>query len=543
MAKYILKKIIDKHLIAFSLCAFIIISLTLITFLALANQFEWKAISNIINNHYSRYVISFTFWQATMSTIASICLAIPIARSLHRRHKFIGRNLILKFINLSFVLPAITLILGIIIIHGKNGWINNIIHKIFSTSFDYYLYGILGVIIGHLTFCLPLAVRILLNCLESIPQETWRLTTQLNLSSFNIFKIVEWPHLKSSTISVAILIFMMCFSSFAIVLSLGGGPAVTTLEVIIYQALKLDFDLPYATGLALIQLTICTILMFFLYKYNTPLFRPILFKDKYFERPDSKKLSALIIDILSILILFIITVMPIIAILTNGFNNKFLAVLYSAELWHSATQSLLISLCSGALTLSLAFGLTSGAFYIKYTLNKPKFAKYILLISNIRLMVPTFVFSTGLFIVLNNLIDIKNIYFILIIIMNSIAALPFATSIILPPSLEFSSQELYLCQSLDIKGWNFIKLIYWPRMRKSISYALALVITISWGDLGITALFNNTNLITLPYLLYNMMSSYYIEEAAVVALVILLSSFFLFWIIEELLGGEENVKA
>jgi thiamine transport system permease protein len=310
--------------------------------------------------------------------------------------------------------------------------------------------------------------------------------------------------------------------------------------VIIYQALKLDFDLPYATGLALVQLTICTILMFFLYKYNTPLFRPIFFKDKYFARPDSKKISTLLVDIIWIFTLIIITLTPIIALLINGFNNKFLAVLYSEELWNSAAQSLLIALCSGVTTLALAFGLTSGAFYIKYTLKKPQIIKYIMLISNVRLMVPAFVFSTGLFIILNNIMPINDIYFTLIIIMNSVAALPFATSIILPPSIEFQSQELYLCKSLNIKGLNFIKLIYWPRMRKSISYALALVITISWGDLGITALFNNNEMITLPYLLYNMMSSYYIEEAAVVALVILLSSFFLFWIVEELFSGEEN---
>ncbi len=188
----------------------------------------------------------------------------------------------------------------------------------------------------------------------------------------------------------------------------------------------------------------------------------------------------------------------------------------------------------------LSLSLVSGAFYLHYILDKPKTVKYIILISNIRLIIPAFVLSAGLFIVLNGWVAIESLSLYLIVIINSIVSLPFAINIILPTSLKFSLQEIYLCKNLDIKGWDFIKLIYWPRLRKSISYALALVVTMSWGDLGITALFNSNHFTTLPYLLYNLMSSYRIEEAAVVALIILLSSFFLFWIIEEFIGGREK---
>jgi thiamine transport system permease protein len=41
---------------------------------------------------------------------------------------------------------------------------------------------------------------------------------------------------------VAALIFMLCFASFATVLSLGGGPQATTIELAIYQALSYDYD-------------------------------------------------------------------------------------------------------------------------------------------------------------------------------------------------------------------------------------------------------------------------------------------------------------
>lgn len=38
--------------------------------------------------------------------------------------------------------------------------------------------------------------------------------------------------------AVAALIFMLCFASFATVLSLGGGPKATTIELAIYRALS-----------------------------------------------------------------------------------------------------------------------------------------------------------------------------------------------------------------------------------------------------------------------------------------------------------------
>ncbi|STQ81936.1 thiamine transporter membrane protein [Hafnia alvei] len=53
------------------------------------------------------------------------------------------------------------------------------------------------------------------------------------------------------------LIFMLCFASFATVLSLGGGPQATTIELAIYQALSYDYDLSRAALLAILQLLCC----------------------------------------------------------------------------------------------------------------------------------------------------------------------------------------------------------------------------------------------------------------------------------------------
>jgi thiamine transport system permease protein len=54
---------------------------------------------------------------------------------------------------------------------------------------------------------------------------------------------------------------MLCFASFATVLSLGGGPQATTIELAIYQALSYDYDPGRAALLAIVQMACCLVLV------------------------------------------------------------------------------------------------------------------------------------------------------------------------------------------------------------------------------------------------------------------------------------------
>ena len=85
------------------------------------------------------------------------------------------------------------------------------------------------------------------------------------------FKLVEWPVLKTSLPGVAGLIFMLCLTSFTLVLTLGGGPKAATLEVVIYQALRFDYDPGLALSLALAQLGLCVGLMMIVQKFARPI--------------------------------------------------------------------------------------------------------------------------------------------------------------------------------------------------------------------------------------------------------------------------------
>ena len=58
-----------------------------------------------------------------------------------------------------------------------------------------------------------------------VPADQWRLASQLGMGARSSFRLIEWPALRASLPGVAGLVFMLCITSFTIVLTLGGGPA------------------------------------------------------------------------------------------------------------------------------------------------------------------------------------------------------------------------------------------------------------------------------------------------------------------------------
>jgi thiamine transport system permease protein len=117
-------------------------------------------------------------------------------------------------------------------------------------------YGLKGILLAHVFFNMPMATRLFLQALENIPGEQRQLAAQLGMRGWSFFRFVEWPWLRRQ-IPVAALIFMLCFASFATVLSLGGGPQATTIELAIYQALSYDYDPGRAALLAMVQMVCC----------------------------------------------------------------------------------------------------------------------------------------------------------------------------------------------------------------------------------------------------------------------------------------------
>lgn len=195
--------------------------------------------------------VRFTLWQAALSAGLSIILAVPVARALARR-RFPGRAAVVTLLGAPFILPVIVAILGLLMVFGRAGWINDAGGALGLPPVS--IYGAHGVILAHVFFNLPLAVRLILQGWQEVPAESFRLAANLGFGARDMFRVIEWPMLRAVLPGAALVISLICTSSFAVALVLGGGPRATTIELAIYQAFRFDFDLGRAALLAGLQL-------------------------------------------------------------------------------------------------------------------------------------------------------------------------------------------------------------------------------------------------------------------------------------------------
>jgi thiamine transport system permease protein len=127
--------------------------------------------------------IRFTVWQAVLSAVFSIALAIPTARALARR-KFPGRGVLVTLLGAPFLLPVIVAVLGLLAVFGRGGILNTALGQFGIDPVS--IYGLWGVVLAHVFFNLPLATRLILQGWVEIPSERFRLAATLNARSIFI---------------------------------------------------------------------------------------------------------------------------------------------------------------------------------------------------------------------------------------------------------------------------------------------------------------------------------------------------------------------
>jgi thiamine transport system permease protein len=458
--------------------------------------------SRLFDAYFLRVLI-FTIVQATLSTILSVLFAIPVARALARR-QFPGRGLALRLFALPLALPAIVAILGIVEIYGRSGWLARLTH------FEFDIYGLTGILIAHVFFNMPLAARMMLVRLDQIAPESFRLSAQRGFKAGAVWRFVEWPALREALPGIASLIFLLCTASFATVLTLGGGPQATTLEVAIYQALRFDFDPARASLLAIAQLALCVPLVLLTASAagrleHAPALRAATLRFSI----DSNAARFADAAILAIALAFVF--LPLVALVLSGIGAPYA--------WPPILTAMITSLllAGGAtlLSLLLAWPLANAA-----ARGSPLLARLYGTASLLAFIVPPAVLATGWFVLALKVGDPPHLAPILVIIMNALMALPFALSVLSPAVSQSAMQHDRLCAGLGLSGLARLRLIDLPLLARPLGLAAALSFAIALGDLTAISLFGSQDLETLPALVYRQMGSYRLDAAAGTALIL-----------------------
>ena len=458
--------------------------------------------------------VRFTVVQAFFSALISVLLAVPVARALARR-QLPGHALLVTLLGAPFILPVIVAVLGLLSIFGRNGWLNAGLDALGLPQVS--IYGAHGVVLAHVFFNMPLATRLILQGWQAIPAEQFRLIAQLGLSPRIVFRTLEWPLLRQVVPGAFALIFVICLTSFAVALTLGGGPQATTIELAIYQAFRFDFDLGRAAVLSVLQLVVAggaaLIALWVL---------PPLVVQRGQDRPprrwDARGRAARVLDMFWILFAALFLLLPLASVILAGAGG---VLDMPPVVWRSAWTSIWVATLSTAILVMLALPLTAWLAQARIGGFEG--------VTLIGLAASPLMLGTGWFILIYPFVDPASLALPATASVNALMALPFAVRILLPPMRQVLTDYGRLSAGLGLRGWPFWRIVLLPRLRPALGFAAGLTAALSVGDLGVIALFADPDLATLPLQMYRLLGSYRTDAAAGAALLLLALALVMFW--------------
>ena len=490
-------------------------------------------IAGLLQSVYLRRVLAFTLLQAGLSTVISVGLGVAVARAFAREGDFPLRRLLLGLMSLPIVLPSLVAVFGIVSIYGRNGWLAALLNSV-GVEGRPDIYGLGGVVLAHVFFNLPLAVRLLLPGWGSIPIETWRLADQLGMRGWARFRLIEAPMLRRYLPQAAAAIFMLCVGSFAIVLALGGGPSTATFEVAVFEAIRFEFDPPRAALLALCGLLLNLACLALAQRaageaaLGTGWRTGINAAGRRWNV--GRSVNWLFVTAAAIFVLS-----PVLATVTDGAAGLLRAHLNWPSLSKATLTSLALALPAAALSLSIALPLVLAEASARAV--QPRRAAWLRVASALPIALSPMALGLGWFLILRLAIDGMPRAIIGIILLNALMTVPFVAAILRPAVERAWHRHERLCRALGIVGWSRWRLIDWPVLRPGIGMALAMAAAMALGDLVGIGLFGDARLRNLVLLLYDQIGAYRMEGAAATALLLLLLVFLTYQLIERTVGG------
>ncbi|WP_203140587.1 thiamine/thiamine pyrophosphate ABC transporter permease [Marinobacter mangrovi] len=505
-------------------------------FSGLLAEWQWQAVSDLWQSAYLRQVIWFSVYQATLSTGLSLLLAIPVARALHRHPRFAGRALLLRLTELSLVLPTIVAAFALVAVYGRSGWLNTALGWL-GLPFRWNLYGLQGILLAHVFFNAPLAARILLQGLERIPANQWRMAAQLGLTSGPLWRNLEWPALRRVLPGLAVFIFILCFTSFAIVMTLGGGPRATTIEVAIYQSLRYEFDFGRAALLAMVQLLICGALWLVASRQgSTRSLVPGSHEQSGTRRRDARPRDRLL---LQLFLAFL--ALPLLAVVVRGLPGL-LGEAGQGQLWWSLARSLSVATIAAFLSCTCGLAILAASQSARQG-GRRLMARLLESSGHLTLLVPALVLGTGLFILLRPQLGQTHQGLALVAMINALMALPFVLQVLRGPFATLPPNSLRVADQLNLRGSYRLRFLLLPLLRRPLLLAAAYAAGLSLGDFSVIALFGSPSAPTLPLLLFQQLSAYRIEAASGTAFVMLILLFVVFYILNHWGDRRRHLRA
>ena len=433
---------------------------------------RFSEFSNVLSNQSMRGVAWFSLWQAIISTLLTLAIALPATWALSR-FTFRGARLARGILTAPFVLPAVVVAAGVLAIADSR--------------------GVIPILWAHIVFNVSVVLRIGGPRWSMVNNRLENAAATLGARPLRTFTLVVWPQISDAVISAASLVFIYCFTSFGVIVILGGISRRTIESEIFTQAVRLG-NTETATALAALQAIIIGVVLVVAHQnsrsFSTSLHvsapQPLHTKPRHRTTP-----------LIFVAIAIAIVASPLVGTL---YRSVFINGSLSLSAWRTVFSGTLPSLSVSPLSViatSLVFAIAAAGFCVPLALLVASSPTPRALFS-LPLAVSAATLGIGIIITFNTSPYAWRSESLFIPVIHAVIALPLVIRAVepaaraIPVSLRNASATL---GASPLATWLHVDL---PILKPALLRATGLSMAISLGEFGATSFLSRSGSTTLP---------------------------------------------
>lgn len=513
-------------------------------------------------------VLRFTFFQAFVSTLLTLIVGLPLA-FLFARLEFPLKPALRTLTAIPFMLPTVVAAAGFNALLGPRGWLNlaltllNLPPLQFVGTFQ-------AILAAHVFYNTTIVIRVVGAAWASLDPRLAQAARSLGAGPLQVFLRVTLPLLRPSLFAASLLAFLFNFTSYGVILLL-GGPKFSTFEVEIYIQTMHMLNLPAAALLSLIQL-LCTLAFSVIYsRYVTRLAVPVKPVEPVLKRPRSFSERFFVFLLSSFIFLFF--ALPLLALPIRSISRleaergqrtqvgPAFTLDYYAELFVNRRGSIFyvppVEAARNSLVyagLTVIFSLSLG-FPAALALSRPgRFARWIDPLLMLPLGASAVTLGLGCILTFNRPLSVIFPLFphftlhvslltspLLIPLAHTTIALPFVIRNLQAALATIPNRYREAAAVLGATPFQVWRHVDWPILSRAVVSASAFAFTVSLGEFGAASLLARPEYPTLPTAIFRFLSQpgglNYGQAMAMATLLMLLTGLFISLIERERVVG------
>ena len=467
----------------------------------------------ILADTYYLRVLWFTTWQAALSTLLTVIAALPAAY-IFARYQFRGQTLMRALTTLPFLMPAIVVAPAFVALFGPRGIVNEFLMRAFDlqTAPLKLLDTIWIILLAHVFYNYAIVFRIVSGFWSNLDPQLGSAARMLGANRLRAFWEITLPLLMPAILAAALLVFIFDFTSFGVILIL-GGPRLATLEVEIYRSAANLFDLNLAATLSLVQILFTLVLIVVYTKLQARLAAPMRLRPQAVTRRALKTRGEKIFVALNLAAMLLFLLTPLVMLIAEslktargfGFDNY---AALNVNLRGSATfiapaEALRNSLLFASITVAfaVALGLLAAYAIVRTRRGGGIFDAVFLL----PLATSAVTLGFGYIIAFNRApFDFRAAVW-LIPVAHTLVALPLVIRSVLPLLREIKANVREAAAVLGANPARVFREIELPIVMRAVLVGAVFAFTISLGEFGATTLIARPEWTTMPLAIYRLL--------------------------------------